>query len=925
MRRRVNVLYPNPQSNFDGLQVGYVSVQHGNLTFRRRDIVAGTNSLAEFTRVYDSRVHTGRDFGPGWRLSLDEDLTVTNGRLVYTDGSGARHYFSRAASGGSGVDREPLTGEQIQLGAEGGHVRESLLTAGIFTAYPVTPQHSATTIEIVGPLAVLRNGQETRVFERSQGAFAGGANYRLSNIAFGSSRRIDLSYRGGLIRTVSDADGPVFEVIRDGSGRIVSAKDRWGREVHYSYDANGRLAEARDIAGNAWSYEYAPLGQLTRAIGPNGRDILRIQYDGAGRVKESLSGRAYSFTYAQDKTIVFEGTGHSHMFEHSDAGITNQFDSTNGVWWQLKLDGQNRIVAAFSSKGTYQYDYNPHGRITRAIEQLPDGLGVRDFQYDDQRRITGVYSETGALTVVDYAGGLARISGPAGEFAFDVLPSGRIGEVRTDQLSVSADYDAADNVTAFRSGPNTVEFGRDQLGRVSQVRYANGKVSQYRYDDLGNRAHVNFGSRGAVEYMHDPSGNIVTVNVTQRNGEENRQTVQIGDMNRVEEITYEGAGTLDIGYDHMGRAVSFDMEGEVIAVEYEGPDRINKIVSKRNGSAWSPGDDDEAEEDTHEVMDARLEILHRDSTGASHQYYGIVRFDELTFELVENDPMEMAVSGLREARAILAVTEPLFSGDMISAMMDFEKPSNPVFQPLEYRSTNCCIHRPLYLRAIRRGTPTTPHTPGTPVGDSPISFCSIPAIITAPDLGWPPYERPGLAEIPDPQPDDDDELEMDDLGQYFPGEYATLVLDCVPSTTSGAARLEGDMIGVDNRILYKTTISAAVGDCGLGTITTDQKNAVFAHERKHAEAYVGIINSIREDKRLGASYPSMKACKMIRDAMERKFDEDYEKLEDAHGYHTADVFCGEEEWKTTCPEGGDSDTPTIIEPKGTFYGSGDCD
>ena len=109
LRRRVNVLYPNPQSIFDGLQVGYVSVRHGNLTFRRRDIVAGTNSLAEFTRVHDSRNHTGRDFGPGWRLSLDEDLTVMNSRLVYTDGSGARHYFSRAASGRSGVDREPLT------------------------------------------------------------------------------------------------------------------------------------------------------------------------------------------------------------------------------------------------------------------------------------------------------------------------------------------------------------------------------------------------------------------------------------------------------------------------------------------------------------------------------------------------------------------------------------------------------------------------------------------------------------------------------------------------------------------------------------------------------------------------------------------------------------------------------------------------
>ena len=93
LRRRVNVLFPNPQSLFDGLQVGYVSVRHGNLTFRRRDLVAGTNRLAKFSRVYDSRIRRGRDFGPGWRLSLDEELTVMDGDLVYTDGSGARHYF----------------------------------------------------------------------------------------------------------------------------------------------------------------------------------------------------------------------------------------------------------------------------------------------------------------------------------------------------------------------------------------------------------------------------------------------------------------------------------------------------------------------------------------------------------------------------------------------------------------------------------------------------------------------------------------------------------------------------------------------------------------------------------------------------------------------------------------------------------------
>ncbi len=95
LRRRVNVLYPNPQSIFDGLQVGYVSVRHGNLTFRRRDIVSGINPLARIVRVYDSRAQTGRDFGPGWRLSLAEELTVKDGGLVYADGSGAQHSFRR--------------------------------------------------------------------------------------------------------------------------------------------------------------------------------------------------------------------------------------------------------------------------------------------------------------------------------------------------------------------------------------------------------------------------------------------------------------------------------------------------------------------------------------------------------------------------------------------------------------------------------------------------------------------------------------------------------------------------------------------------------------------------------------------------------------------------------------------------------------
>ena len=43
------------------------------------------------------------------------------------------------------------------------------------------------------------------------------------------------------------------------------------------------------------------------------------------------------------------------------------------------------------------------------------------------------------------------------------------------------------------------------------------------------------------------------------------------------------------------------------------------------------------------------------------------------------------------ARDLLAVALPLFDANGNAAVQGFEKPSNPIFQPAEYRSTNCCV------------------------------------------------------------------------------------------------------------------------------------------------------------------------------------------------------------------------------------------
>lgn len=126
LRRRLNVLHPNPQSIFDGLHVGHVNVGAGNLTFRRRDIVARADGPVVFARVYDSRIKANADLGPGWRLSLAEELRLDGDRAIYTDRAGARHGFKKQG--------------------------------GAYVPDPPTPRHAATTLTVTGKKAVRTAG-----------------------------------------------------------------------------------------------------------------------------------------------------------------------------------------------------------------------------------------------------------------------------------------------------------------------------------------------------------------------------------------------------------------------------------------------------------------------------------------------------------------------------------------------------------------------------------------------------------------------------------------------------------------------------------------------------------------------------------------------------------------------------------------------
>ena len=623
LRRRVNVLFPNPQTLFDGLEAGFVNVSTGNLTFRRRDIVVGAAGPVVFARVHDSRIRANPEFGPGWRLSLAEELFVDDDTVIHVDNAGARYRFM---AGGDG-----------------------------YIADPPTHKHAGSHIVLAadGRIAALREADGTeRVFERSA---RDRRHYRIVQVQTGE-RKLHFRYADGLLWSVAVDGETLFRIRRGGRGGalIRAVTDVHGRTVHYSYTQNGHLNDVVDLAGNVWSHEYNAAGRLISAVGPNGKPYLEVRYDMGGRVVESRTGREFLFSYGRTQTTVTEVAGQQYVFERNEAGATVAMRSTSGAKWRLSLDAFNRVEELTTPDAVLRYSYASDGAPVEIVEETATGKKRNWYAYDGAGRLKDAASDDGGAVAVAYADGRVQLTGEV-EFDYDLSPGGDVTAVRDHDARIHAEYDSSGALTALFRDARGAYFTRDAAGRVIGTGHPSGDQARYFYDDLGNRRMAEYDRGGSVRYRHDAAGNIVEVEVASADGAVKRQRVTVGSMNRVEQIDYEDAYTLRIGYDGMGRPVQFDTGGDVISAEYDQRGALKRLVSKATAAEWKP-----AGEDAAPPPDSRRAVLSGDPLGARHPDYGVVAFAEATFEALPRNPLERGVPGLAAARALRAVASPLF-------------------------------------------------------------------------------------------------------------------------------------------------------------------------------------------------------------------------------------------------------------------------
>ena len=260
-RRRLQFLFPNPQSIFDGIAIGYVQTSAGNLTFERRDLVVLGRKSIVASRIYDSRLASNTGFGLGWRLSLLESVEVKNSRAIYIDGNGAQHSFKR---------------------------NDEFLYVPARSSVPFTD----ATLSVIGSSAVLDMPDgSVRIFSQ-----VGHSNaYRLSRHVSSDGVVVALTYQGLSLTEVSLSNEPVLYMgWRD--NRIIGITDRHDRQVTYQYDDAGRLEVVTDIGGQSWRYGYDQDGRVNTASHPNGDLYLTIEYDATGKVRRSATTREFEFS-----------------------------------------------------------------------------------------------------------------------------------------------------------------------------------------------------------------------------------------------------------------------------------------------------------------------------------------------------------------------------------------------------------------------------------------------------------------------------------------------------------------------------------------------------------------------------------------------------------------------------------------------------
>jgi YD repeat-containing protein len=334
------------------------------------------------------------------------------------------------------------------------------------------------------------------------------------------------------------------------------------RTFTFEYDAQARLVRMQLDAERTVHLAYSPAGLLSEVVLEQPRQeamyVARYRHDDAGclvEFRDALDQVArYEYDSARQMTRKTDRRGYSYHYRYDAQGRCVYTSGDDGLYegWLEYHPEDNATVVKYSDGGTWIYEYNELGTITKIIDpyggtrhrivDLDTGLVTRELDpagnptellYDEHGAHTGrrdplrywappldvdphppdplehkvpetsLEWEFGNLLARDFIGAVSP-DDPLLEGFPDV-----VAEVAQSQPSASG-----------RNQPAVPQEKHDLLGRVIERRNVDGSVERWEYDAEGNEIvyidgdgsvhHKEYVSWNLLRRQTDPAGNTCT-------------------------------------------------------------------------------------------------------------------------------------------------------------------------------------------------------------------------------------------------------------------------------------------------------------------------------------------------------------------------------------------------------------------------------
>lgn len=461
----------------------------------------------EFTYTYDANGNLLSETDPLAAIT-SYDYNKNNQTTAVTDALGHTQTISYDERGqvASEVDAKGNT-TAYQYDANGNKTIETD-AAGNTTAFDYDANNRMTTVRD-------RRGAETTY------DYDANSNLIKATNASGASTKFEYDKNNKQTKVIT-SDLKVQSFGYDLKGNQTSQKNQDGRTITYKYDAlNNQVFKGFD--DKQYQYAYNAENQVTSVVDTKSKatlkynqygdlisytdqnqNMVQYQYDSIGR-RVGLTypdGTQTKYDYDLNDNLVKVSTGNDITNYTYDA-LGNLLATTlpNGSTTSYTYDANNQIntLKTISKAGTVlsniEYAYDERGNISKEDSTIDGVKTVKSYTYDEEEQLLSSTHKTGSTTK-EYS------------YLYDQVGN-KLAATETINGKETRKQYKFDNKNALVSetGELGVDYSYDATGNVSQKRYANGVVENFKYDAEGMLLSVQSSNGKTINYAYDGFGN----------------------------------------------------------------------------------------------------------------------------------------------------------------------------------------------------------------------------------------------------------------------------------------------------------------------------------------------------------------------------------------------------------------------------------